>query len=246
MKVPDSDCQNTLYSVIIPAYNEECYLPYTLSSLLKAMEEVKYKGELIVVDNNSTDRTPNIAEDYGAKLLFEEKNQISRARNTGAKEAKGRFFIFLDADTTVSADLLNQALLNLERGDCCGGGAFMVYDGLSGINLGSLFNYVMKRLRLAAGCFIYCLNAAFKDTGGFSENLYASEEIWFSLRLKKWGKKREKPFKVITNHHVITSNRKLDHPIQLSISIVIAILFPFFIFFRAFCGHWYGKNCKIR
>ncbi|UCD30686.1 MAG: glycosyltransferase, partial [Planctomycetota bacterium] len=47
------------YSVIIPAYNEEAFLPQTLKALQTAMAALTMKGEIIVVDNNSTDKTPD-------------------------------------------------------------------------------------------------------------------------------------------------------------------------------------------
>ena len=73
------------YSIIIPAYNEEEYLPRTFTSLKKAMNALNgFNGEVVVTDNNSTDRTAAIAEESGARVVFEEHRQIARARNTGA------------------------------------------------------------------------------------------------------------------------------------------------------------------
>ena len=94
------------YSVIIPAYNEELHLPETLRNLQKAMEAVTpLRGEIIVVDNNSTDRTAEIAHDAGARVVFEAHNQISRARNCGGRAANSRNLIFLDADTIIRPEI---------------------------------------------------------------------------------------------------------------------------------------------
>jgi glycosyltransferase involved in cell wall biosynthesis len=117
-----------IYSVIIPAFNEEIWLPRTLAALQSAMDAIPLEGEVIVVNNNSTDRTPQIARKYNAHVAFEPVNQISRARNTGARAAKGRFFIFLDADTLVSPALLQAALDYLSSGECGGGGSLVDYD----------------------------------------------------------------------------------------------------------------------
>lgn len=68
------------YSVIIPAFNEETYLPKTLSILKEAMSCIKENGEIIVVDNNSTDSTYEIAKEHGVNVVREPINQISRAR----------------------------------------------------------------------------------------------------------------------------------------------------------------------
>ncbi|MCK4423440.1 MAG: glycosyltransferase, partial [Candidatus Omnitrophica bacterium] len=68
------------YSVIIPAYNEEKYLPGTLAGLKESMDALPgLCGEIIVVNNNSTDRTAVIAEKSGARVIFEEHRQIARA-----------------------------------------------------------------------------------------------------------------------------------------------------------------------
>ena len=111
------------YSIIIPAYNEEDFLPATLTALQEAMPKLALRGEIIVVDNNSNDKTAVIAENQNAKVVYEAINQISRARNTGARVAQGRYLIFVDADTIIPYKLLQQALANLESGDIIGGGA---------------------------------------------------------------------------------------------------------------------------
>ena len=82
--------KNIYYSVIVPAYNEEEYIEDTLDSIFQAMEEITgQKGEVIVVDNNSTDKTAELALSKGARLIFEKENQISRARNKGVEIANG-------------------------------------------------------------------------------------------------------------------------------------------------------------
>ena len=91
------------YSVIIPAYNEEVLLPATLASVRESMLAIpELVGETIVTDNNSSDRTADIATAAGARVVYEEHQQIARARNAGAQIARGRYFIFLDADTLLN------------------------------------------------------------------------------------------------------------------------------------------------
>src|SRR2546428_7859476 len=92
------------------------------------MEAVPARGELVVCDNNSTDRTAQIARAAGARVVSEPLNQISRARNTGAREAQGRFLIFVDADTHLAPEPLHEALARLGFGTVCGGVATLVMD----------------------------------------------------------------------------------------------------------------------
>ena len=233
------------FSIIIPAYNEEKFLSRTLISAKKVMAEIELLGEVIVVDNNSTDRTQEIARENDARIVFEKYNQISKARNAGASVAEGKYFIFLDADTILSADVLSVALENLSSGSSCGGGCKIEIDRkltfLSKKFL-TFWNWISVRKSYAAGCFVYCLREGFEDVGGFSEKVYASEEIWFSKKLSVWGKPRGLKFKIITKFPIVTSGRKLDNEFQFWGSMFVMLFFPFAIFFRKFCSHWYNKK----
>ena len=237
-----------LYSVIIPAFNEENWLPKTLPRLKAAMATCRVPGEIIVVDNNSSDNTPRIAIEHGARVIFEPHNQISCARNTGARAARGRYFIFLDADTILTADLLTTALDSLAGGACCGGGArvasletpqAVVRHSLN------LWNRLSRAFHLAAGCFIYCLRQGFEEAGGFSEKVYASEEIGFSRKLQAWGKSKGLKFQIIANPPIITSARKLRwfSPIQLVLLLLITFC-PMALRLRPLCSFWYRRPTK--
>jgi len=232
------------FSIIIPAYNEEKCLPQTLTFVKEAVEKVEPTGEIIVVDNNSTDRTSEIAREFDVKIVFEKHNQISRARNTGVRTAKGEYFIFLDADTILSPELLSSALENLSIGNCCGGGCKIEIDRpltLSAKKFLYFWNWLSVKCSLAAGCFIYCTREGFEEIGGFSEKIYISEEIWFSRKLTAWGKIQKMDFKIITNISIVTSGRKLDNEFKLWSSMLAILFFPFAIFFRCMCSGWYKK-----
>jgi glycosyltransferase involved in cell wall biosynthesis len=234
------------YSIIIPAYNEEEYLLKTLAALKNAMPELTLSGEIIVVDNNSSDRTAAIAEEQGATVIFECINQISRARNAGAKAAQGRYLIFVDADTIAPLGLLQQALANLESGKIIGGGANMVGDiplRFSMQLLVNFWNFISTHTQNAAGSFIYCQREAFEEIGGFSEAVYASEEIWLSRDLKKLGKKRKQDFCIIKQPPVITSMRKMQwySPIKIYLYVLLLIVFPFTVRIKSLCSLWYRR-----
>jgi len=91
--------KNPSISVVIPAYNEEKYLPRCLSSLKK---QTFQDFEVIVVDNNSTDKTAEIALKYGAKVVRENTQGMTPARERGFREAKAEIIARTDADTIVS------------------------------------------------------------------------------------------------------------------------------------------------
>jgi glycosyltransferase involved in cell wall biosynthesis len=234
------------YSVIVPAYNEVDWLPATLSALKTAMMGTVLRGELIVTNNNSTDATAKIAAEMGARVVFEPINQISRARNTGAREAQGRYLVFVDADTLVSAQLLQLALDNLESGHCIGGGAVVQFERETSPSVRfvvSLWNLLSRSIKLAAGCFVYCSREAFDQAGGFSEAVYASEEIWLSRKLGKLGRRQGKRFCIITRYVAYSSGRKIAwYNTWRQIGLLLMVTFmPFFVRYRRLCGYWYDR-----
>ncbi|MEI8187689.1 MAG: glycosyltransferase [Candidatus Saccharibacteria bacterium] len=88
---------NPRYSIVIPCYNEEKFIAKTLISLNKQT----YDGtkEIIVVDNNCSDKTVEIAKSYGAKIVSESIPGVCHARQKGTLSAKGEIVISTDADT---------------------------------------------------------------------------------------------------------------------------------------------------
>ncbi len=239
-----SDFERPDYSVVIPAYNEEKWLAGTLQSLNTVMCTLPFRGEVIVTDNNSTDKTADIARTYGAAVVFEPKNQISQARNAGARLAKGNSLIFLDADTQLSSRLLKTALAYLEKGEC-GGGTTITFDRpVGGLSRALLYSWTAISIwrRLAAGSFIYCRRDAFEAVGGFNERLYAGEELRLSFDLKKWGKQHGRTFRIITGQPVVTSARKLDRPFRVFLATLTCMLFPFLIYSKTLCWYWYKRD----
>jgi glycosyltransferase involved in cell wall biosynthesis len=237
------------YSVIIPAYNEESLLAKTLAGLQLAMDAIPYQGEVIVVDNNSTDKTAEIAQQYGATTVFEPFRQIARARNTGAKAANSAFLVFLDADTMLPAPLLKKALTLLEGGDYCGGGTLLEFDTqipFLAARLVNFWNWLSRRNRLAAGSFIFCLAQGFYAIDGFDEKTYAGEEVFFSRRIAAWGKKHNLLFTILEEHPVITSSRKFQwySSLQIALLLLLFTVFPFALHSRSLCRFWYTRPAK--
>ncbi|MBC7654401.1 MAG: glycosyltransferase family 2 protein [Oligoflexus sp.] len=84
-------------SIIIPAWNEENNIFRTLSSI--ASNKTERKVELIVVNNNSTDKTQQILDKLGIKSLFQPQQGITFARQMGLENAKGKYHLCADSDT---------------------------------------------------------------------------------------------------------------------------------------------------
>jgi len=233
------------YSIIVPAFNEEVWLRRSLPAIRLAMESVTTLiGELIVVDNNSSDSTADVACEEGAEVVFEPHNQISRARNAGGQAARGRYLLFVDADTILPVGTLQAALDNLQSGKCCGGGACISFDPPArgpARWLQEMWNRVAPRVGWAAGCFVYCLKTGFEGVGGFSEDVYASEELWFSRNLQRWGRPRGLAFQVVQSPRMISSARKMEMPWRMWPRFIAVIVFPPAIRYRSLCKLWYDR-----
>ncbi len=201
-------------SVIVPAFNEEKLIADTLRSIraaAAAFTQCGWDSELIVCDNNSTDRTAELARTAGARVVFEPLNQISRARNAGAAGASGDWLIFVDADSHPSAELFADVASSIQGGQCLAGGSTMRLDGP--YPLASLvtrgWNILSRVKKWAAGSFIFCETRLFREAGGFSHELYASEEIDLFERLKPLARQRGKRITILHRHPLVTSARKM-------------------------------------
>jgi len=178
-------------SFIVPAYNEERYLAATLASIHAAAREAGEPCEIVVANDSSTDATPAIAREAGARVVEVAKRQIAATRNAGARASTGELLVFVDADTHVHAALVAEALAALRSGAVGGGARVTFHQAVPAwVRIAmALFTPLYFGLgRWAAGCFVFCTRAAFEAAGGFDEGTYAGEEIHFSRALKRLGR----------------------------------------------------------
>jgi glycosyltransferase involved in cell wall biosynthesis len=192
-------------SFIIPAYNEERLLGFTLRALHAAAATVGEPYEVIVVDDASSDGTSAVAVSHGARVVRVSNQQIATTRNAGARQALGDVFIFVDADTLVDHAVVSAAIAALRSG-AVGGGAAFRYEGripLYARALAAPVIWVLRHARLGTGCFLFCTRSSFEAVGGFDETLYGAEDIAICRALKRQGKF------VVLRRSVTTSGRKL-------------------------------------
>jgi glycosyltransferase involved in cell wall biosynthesis len=201
-------------SVIVPAFNEEKLLGASLVEIKSAASAFTRRGwdfELIVCDNNSTDRTSEIARAAGATVVFEPFNQIGRARNTGAAAATGDWLIFVDADSHPSAGLLGEVADAIVSGKYLAGGSTVWLDQrvFAADVFTRLWNGLSRFQRLLAGSFIFVEAAAFRKLGGFSNQFFAAEELDLSRRLKVLARVAGRKIIILHRHPLRTSARKM-------------------------------------
>lgn len=232
-----------MISFIVPAYNEELELASTIAAIrLAAASGTKQPYEIIVVDDASTDTTAEVAARTSARVVSINRRQIAAARNAGAHAARGQILFFIDADTRINRAHVADAVAALEAG-CAGGGARIVPDGmvpLWGRVFVRAFCTIYFGLNLGAGAFLFTTRRHFDAVGGFDEQYFIGEEVYFSLALRKLGR-----FKVLSEP-VLTSGRKLRmHSARkvLSHSFAIIIRGPRAARSRARLDLWYdGKR----
>lgn len=212
-----------MLSFIVPAYNEEHELPRALASIRAAAETSGESFEIIVVDDASTDTTVEIARDAGAIVVPVHYRHIAAVRNAGARVSRGDILFFVDADTCISPAHVTGALAALTTG-CAGGGAPVIPEAPVPL-WGRVFVQIFSALyftisNLGAGAFLFTTRENFRTIGGFDEQFFAGEEVYFTLALKKLGR-----FKLLRDP-IVTSGRKLrmhsaGHILARSFTIII-------------------------
>jgi glycosyltransferase involved in cell wall biosynthesis len=101
------------FSIVVPAYNEDQYLPATLQSLYS--QASRGGAEIIVVDNNSTDTTVDVARSFGVRVVSETEPGVCQARQRGLFEACGEIVVSVDADTIYPPGWLARIESSFER-----------------------------------------------------------------------------------------------------------------------------------
>ncbi len=174
-----------LVSAIITTKNEGKNVQNCLESVSKQPFRAG-KMEIIVVDNNSTDRTKEIASKYTNKV-FNMGPERSAQRNFGVKNSEGKYILYLDADMTLSPNLIKECVSKLENNQNII--ALYIPEIISGKNF---WNKVRNFERsfyngTAIDAVRFIKKDIFEKAGGFDENLNSCEDWDLNKRIKKLG-----------------------------------------------------------
>lgn len=196
-----------ILSIIIPTYNEEEYLPNLLDSIRK-QDFSDY--EVIVADASSTDRTREIAEEYGCVVV--DGGLPAVGRNNGAKVAKGEYLIFLDSDLELTDEYLRNVIyeFKMERLGIAITQMLPMSNKVEDRLFHEFANYFMIGVENikphGAGCYGIIAKKELHDRcGGFDESMTYGEDTEYIERLAK-----EEPFKVLRNAKIGVSTRRLE------------------------------------
>ena len=186
-------------SVVIPAYNEETTILQTLSSL--AANTTKRTVEIVVVNNNSQDRTAELATAAGARCILETKQGITPARNAGLAAARGKYILNADADTIYPPDWIEEMVKPLTAEN----EVAMVFGRFAFIPVGSTtrrtyiwYEYFAELTRWINKTFreeavnVYGFNSGFRKADGmvvdgFTHPPGTNEDGWLALKLRNNG-----------------------------------------------------------
>jgi len=235
-------------SVIIPAYNEERSLPRTLESITGALSLSDCASEIIVVDNESTDGTRQIAERYGATIVGENEHNIAQVRNTGATNSTGDILIFIDADTTVPSSLFRKIHNAMNDENCFGGAVAVDYENLEKplmrLYLGG-WKFWASVFKMAQGATQFCRRSVFEKLGGYDRTIFVGEDVEFYWRLSRFAKQHKGHLQFINDPKVVTSSRRFN---KMNVWRVLFLTHPIFIFLawrkRGFWSDWYHKSIR--
>ena len=220
-------------SVVIPAHNEEEYLPSCLEAVKRAAAALSSSCnapdasplpdgeaggvEIVVVANLCTDRTAEIAESFGAVVVHNDARCIAQVRNAGVRASHGGIVVTVDADSVMSEGALREVVELLGSGKYIGGGTPVRFSRMSlGIFCSALYvawnliPVMIKNKAALSGGMFWFRREDFDRIGGFDESLVSLEDMDFAVRLHKLGLSVGKKFGTLKCSHIVTSSRKFD------------------------------------
>jgi glycosyltransferase involved in cell wall biosynthesis len=194
-------------SIIIPAYNEEKYLPKLLDSI--KVQDFK-NFEIIVAIKPSKDNTLGVAKKYGC-IVHRNGGLPGLSRNRGASLAKAGILLFLDADTILPKGFLSELMAEFKQKklDCATVQIKPISRKLidkAGFMVVNSYNRLTQKIRpLAPGCCIMIKSSTFRKIGGFDESLLNFEDLELAKEAGRHGK-----FSNLRSPQILVSVRRLE------------------------------------
>jgi glycosyltransferase involved in cell wall biosynthesis len=201
-------------SLVIPAHNEERFLPRLLDSVDMARERWRHGPggfEVIVADNVSTDHTAAVAGDRGCRVVRVEERRIASVRNGGAAIAEGEILCFVDADSEVHPDSFNAIEDSLATGGVVAGatGVRMERWSLGIAVTWAIFMPMVWLTRMDTGV-VFCRKEDFVTIGGYDERRFFAEDVQLLWDLRRLGRKRKQRLTRLRTVKALGSTRKFD------------------------------------
>jgi glycosyltransferase involved in cell wall biosynthesis len=201
-------------TIVIPAYNEEAFLPGTLTSANEAVKEFRkltgQPAEILVVDNASTDRTTEVALAHGATVFFHEVRNISSVRNAGIQNSKYDIIVAIDADCFLPVDSLVRIWQYMQNERHIGAalGVRIVSTKTLNLLVGNVIQMIVSAISGIQGAMFVFRKEAALHIGGFPESRLVAEDSAFAIALRKYAQSRGEKFGLLKSVKVGTLDRK--------------------------------------
>ena len=196
-----------MLSIIIPAKNEEKYLPLLLRSI-EEQEQIEEEYELIVADADSIDRTIEIAQSFSCRVI--RGGLPAKGRNEGAKVARGDLLLFLDADIKLPQNFLKNTLEEFKTRNLDFASYRLIPDKkLYQVIFNLFYNWPITLVQkfLAHGAMaILVKRNVFEKIGGFEEEITLAEDHYFMNQAFKIGR-----FGIIKSTQVYMTLRRFEN-----------------------------------
>ena len=238
-------------TIIIPAFNEEAYLPSTLDSIQASAAHLcaasDAEVDIVVVDNNSEDGTAVVAESKGATVVHEPVQGIARARNAGAGHAEGDVLVFVDADVVLPETLLAAIHTTMSDPACVGGAVDVDYrPKRRSMRLYLRAWRILSRLTgMAQGATQFCRKSVFDEVGGYDEKAWIGEDADFFWALKNLAKRTNRTVRFIRDPQVRASSRRFDKwPLWKTLVWTNPLFIALFRRRKVFWSGWYSRAVR--
>lgn len=230
---------NIKVSVVVPAYNEEKSIKETLESLVDQNTDLEY--EVILVDNNSTDKTVEIAKTFqnrmNLRIINEKRQGRGAARARGFDESLGDIILSADSDSIFYKDWITTLVEPLKGNIVAASTSCKIVDCAPFTN--AAFNFLQPKIvigyRLLSGYYwlsgfsFSIFKDAYKKSGGFDIELQGQEDTDLSFKVSKVGKI------VFIQKPIIFSGRRFKK----------GLLAGLFDYFRSFIEAFWFRNKKV-
>lgn len=176
-------------SVVVPAHNEERYLADCLHSLLNQDYPSEFI-EILVVDNNSSDRTSEVAASLNVTVLFKEKGPVGAVRNYGVAHSKGEILAFIDGDCVAPVDWIRKGVELLQTNvHAAYGGRCVLRKNPFWLEKFWLLEGDGPKAPPAEllGCSIFIRKNTFENCGMFDETVTSGEDSKLSITIRQQG-----------------------------------------------------------
>jgi glycosyltransferase involved in cell wall biosynthesis len=234
-----------MISIVIPALNEEKYLPDCVKSLNNQDWNGEY--EIIVVDNGSTDRTAAIAREFGVKVISCPKKGVVYARQAGAEEAKGEIIVQVDADTVYHSNWLGEIDQHFSRHpDSAGLAGRYIYihptwwapvERVYRTILNGVGQLIFRWPPSVSGANFAFRRSAFLLANGYDPASLQPDQWGIARRLSRFGKIYFEKKLVVT-----TSSRRVAKPVYVLMYESIRNCYRVSFHFCRHCVGWFNKT----